>query len=365
MRVLFLQQQPCVRALKYAVGLAERAPDVTLGFAYRGRTLSELYGAGDELFEGWWALGDDPAAALPEILDAFAPDIIHSHNLPDALTVLALDQTGGRIPVIHDVHDMQSLRRTPYEDGYPEPADPLALERRAAEESAALVTVSPELVEALAARYRLPERVVVYANYALERDLPAPRPVRRAHGGPPRIVYQGTLSTNGGHYDLRELFAAIAAQGLSLDVYPAREVPEYRTIPGVRVHETLPAAELLQRLPAYDFGWAGFNSGLNGAHLDTALPNKLYEYLGCGLPVITLEHRALRRMLREEGVGLALDSVGELAETLARADVAALRARVAAGRDRFTVEHEIERIAALYRDVCDPLGLAEPVGSAD
>lgn len=123
MRVLFLQQQPCGRARKYAVGLAQRAPEVALGFAYRGRTVSELYGSGDELFEGWWPLGDDPAAALPEILDDFAPDVIHSHNLPDALTVLALDETGGRVPVIHDVHDMQSLRRTPYENGFPEPAD--------------------------------------------------------------------------------------------------------------------------------------------------------------------------------------------------------------------------------------------------
>ena len=151
----------------------------------------------------------------------------------------------------------------------------------------------------LAARYRLPRRVLRLrqlraARATCRRALPAPRPL----DGPPRLVYQGTLSTNGGHYDLRDLFAAIAAQGLSLDVYPAREVPEYREIPGIRVHHTLPLAELLRELAGYDFGWAGFNAGLNGAHLDTALPNKLYEYLGCGLPVITLRHRALRRMLQ-------------------------------------------------------------------
>jgi glycosyltransferase involved in cell wall biosynthesis len=344
LRVLFLQQQPCVRALKYAVGLAGQ---VTLGFAYRGRTLSELYGAGDELFDAWYPLGDDPAAALPAIVDAFAPDVIHSHNLPDQLTVLALDTA--RVPGIHDVHDMQSLRRTPYEDGFPEPSDPLALERRAAEESAALVTISPELVAELAARYRLPRRVLAYANYALARDLPPELPP--PHDGPPRLVYQGTLSTNGGHYDLRDLFAAIAAQGVSLDVYPARSVPEYRELPGIRVHDTLPAADLLRRLPEYDLGWAGFNADLNGAHLDTALPNKLYEYLGCGLPVVTLQHRALRRMLHEEGVGIALDDVGELAEAVAEADLAGLRRRVAERRARYTVEAQIGTIAELYRDV--------------
>ena len=353
MRVLFLQQQPCVRALKYAVGLTARVPEITLGFAYRGRTLSELYGSGDELFEGWWPLGDDAAAALPDVLEEFSPDVIHSHNLPDELTVLALDETGGRIPVIHDVHDMQSLRRTPYEDGFPEPADPLALERRAVEECAAIVAVSPELIDALAARYRLPHRVVAYANYALARDLPPPARRAPRRDAAPRIVYQGTLSANGGHYDLRGMFAAIAAQGVELDVYPARDAPEYRSIPGIRLHETLPAAELLPVLAGYDWGWAGFNAALNGPHLDTALPNKLYEYLACGLPVITLDHRALRRMLREEGAGIALDDVGELAAALAASDFAALRERVAAARPRFTVEHQIDRIAAVYREVAD------------
>src|SRR5688572_8617673 len=144
MRVLFLQQQPCVRALKYAVGLDAIRPDIRLGFAYRGRSLTEFYGTGDELFERLWRLGDTPDAGLRRAIAEFSPDLVHSHNLPDALTVLALEVTRGRIPVIHDVHDLQSLRRTAYEDGFPEPADPLALEKRAVEGCAALVTVSQE-----------------------------------------------------------------------------------------------------------------------------------------------------------------------------------------------------------------------------
>ena len=56
-------------------------------------------------------------------------------------------------------------------------------------------------------------------------------------------------------------------------------------------------------------------------------------------------------MLSEEGVGIALDDVGELAAALASADVVALRRRVAAARERYTVEAQIGRIAALYREV--------------
>ena len=117
MRVLFLQQQPCVRAI--STPSAWRRRQIELGFAYRGRTLTELYGAGDELFETWYPLGDDPAAALREIVELPA-----GHH-PLAQPPGRAHRAGARqrrVPVIHDVHDMQSLRRTPYEDGFPEPA---------------------------------------------------------------------------------------------------------------------------------------------------------------------------------------------------------------------------------------------------
>ena len=64
MRVLFLQQQPCMRALKYAVALRSAIPRIQLGFAYQGKTLSEWYGSGDELFERWWDLGAEPIKGL-------------------------------------------------------------------------------------------------------------------------------------------------------------------------------------------------------------------------------------------------------------------------------------------------------------
>ncbi|MGH3040262.1 MAG: glycosyltransferase [Gaiellaceae bacterium] len=356
MRILFLQQQPCVRALKYAVALHSAFPRVRLGFAYQGKTLSGWYGSGDELFERWWDLGAEPVKGLRAAVDQFRPDLIHSHNLPDSLTAIALELFADRVPVLHDVHDLQSLRRTPYEHGFLEPREPLVLEQVAVEESSALVAVSEELLEEIRARYEPPALTLAFPNYALRRDLPAELPpAERRNGHPPRVVYQGTLSTNGGHYDLREIFRSIVGEGLSLDVYPSRQVPAYAELAaelsGMRAHATLPPSQLLAALTAYDFGWAGFNSALNRAHLDTCLPNKAYEYVGCGLPVLTLQHRALARLVGNGPLGLSLTTLDDLAGQLAAVDVAELRRRIAAARLELTMEANIHRLAELYESV--------------
>lgn len=356
-RILFVQQQPCIRALKYAVGLRGARPEVELGFAYRGGTLTEWYGSGDELFDRWWKLDSQPATELGRIVGEFEPDLVHSHNLPDELTVAALGVIDGRVPVVHDVHDLQSLRRTPYEDGFPEPENPLGLEKQAVEGSAGLVAVSDELLDAIRTRHAPPARTLVFPNFALGRDLPEHLSARDVSGhGPARLVYQGTLATNGGHYDLREVFAALVESAhVTLDVHAAREVAEYERLadelPRLTYHPPLEPAELLRVLPSYDFGWAGFNDRLNAAHLDTALPNKVFEYLGCGLPVITLGHRAIKRFVEDEGVGIALESVEDLDARLGEADHAALRRRVREARPGLTVEANITRLTDFYESL--------------
>jgi glycosyltransferase involved in cell wall biosynthesis len=356
MRVLFVQQQPCVRALKYAVALRRAFPSITLGFAYQGKTLSEWYGSGDELFERWWDLGLEPAKSLKAAAEEFRPDLIHSHNLPDSLTAIALELFAGRLPVVHDVHDLQSLRRTPYENGFPEPHDVLELEQLVVEQCSALVAVSDELLEEIRARYRPTAPMLAFPNYALRRDLPSVLPpTERRNGHTPRLVYQGTLSTNGGHYDLREIFREIVGQGLSLDVYPSRPVTAYGELAaglaGLRLHATLPSSQLLAVLPAYDFGWAGFNSDLNGAHLDTCLPNKAYEYVGCGLPILTLRHRALARLVGDGYLGLSLATLDDLVGQLAALDLVEVRRQIASARLQLTVEANIHRLSDLYEAV--------------
>ena len=151
----------------------------------------------------------------------------------------------------------------------------------------------------------------------------------------------------------REIFRSIVRGGLALDVYPSRPSSAYAELAsepaGLRLHATLPLRQLLAELTEYDFGWAGFNAALNGAHLDTCLLNKAHEYVGCGLPVLTLRHRALssrrRGLLRREPHD-ARRPRGQLAAI----DVE-VRRRIASARFELTVEANIHRLIELYESV--------------
>ena len=111
------------------------------------------------------------------------------------------------------------------------------------------------------------------------------------------------------------------------------------------------------RLPAYDIGLATFNTGLNAAHLDTALPNKAFEYLASGVPIAVGPHHALEGLVERNGVGVVIDRPGDLAARLREADMPALRARVAERRHRFTVEGHIDALVRLYHGA---VGSARP-----
>ena len=89
MKILFLQPQPCIRTLKYAKGLRKALKnDVFMVFGYLYKTLTELYGYGDELFDGFMKLDERSLErSIRGLVEKYRPDIINSHNAPDFLTV--------------------------------------------------------------------------------------------------------------------------------------------------------------------------------------------------------------------------------------------------------------------------------------
>jgi hypothetical protein len=152
MRVLLVREGPSARARTQAVATASARPEIQLGLARQGAP-------GGESVEREWLLGDRPARNLREAIAAFAPDLIHCHAPPASLTVSVNELTAGRIPVVHDAGSLGSN------------GDGSDFDRRAVEESAALIVPSQGLLEQVGARFILPPVTCVFPSYPLAREL--------------------------------------------------------------------------------------------------------------------------------------------------------------------------------------------------
>ena len=105
----------------------------------------------------------------------------------------------------------------------------------------------------------------------------------------------------------------------------------------------------IDRSTQYDFGWAGFNGNRkNRKHLDVALPNKVFDYIACGLPVLAFPHRNIREFLDRHNVGLVFDNVDKMPSQLQNRKTESVRRNVLNMRHKFTVEGNIGKLIRYY-----------------
>jgi glycosyltransferase involved in cell wall biosynthesis len=90
-------------------------------------------------------------------------------------------------------------------------------------------------------------------------------------------------------------------------------------------------------------------------------PTKLGEFLGCGIPVLSNAGVGdMAQILRQDGVGIAVDATDELSirqgvsDLLALCDEPDIRQRcVDSARRHFSLEEGVARYAAIYRELAD------------
>lgn len=303
---------------------------------------------------------------------ASAADVYHGHDLtglPAAIDAQA--RHGGR--VVYDSHEIflesgSNVRR------------PAWVRRRLAGEEAgwvrqcaALVTVNQPLAEELGRRYR-PARTVVVHNAPARWDPPAERPelIRAATGIPasePIALYHGGFSL---HRGLEELAAAILEPGLErvhavylgyggqramLDRTAAD--PRYRG--RLHVIDAVAPEELLPWVASADVGVMAIQASTLNHRLST--PNKLFEGLAAGLPVVVSDFPAMRGIVLDDpdgplGAVCRPDDPADVARAiraileLPPAAYEDLRRRcLRAAHERWSWETESARLVALYADL--------------
>jgi len=363
MRLLFLQPQPCIRALKLAKGLKwALGEDVSLVFGYLDKTLTQLYGYGDEFFDEFVMLNREaPAKSISKLAERYKPHIIHSHNAPDYLTISAINAVDD-IPIIHDTHDALTMRKTGYlsHDDENRIHEYAGEEKIANEESSGRLYVTKGVGDYIRKRYSVdPEFDLVFHNYVSEDMMPWDLTDKLSDkDGEIHIVYAGTITSEieGHHYDLRGIFREIAEQGFHIHIYASREDAAYSILAEeedlIHYHGHFNRKALMRdELKKYDFGWTGFNDELNKEHLDVALPNKAIEYIACGVPVLTLPHKTLREFVEEHKVGLVVNNFDDMKERLWESK--GMTEYLIKKRYEFTIENNINKLIQFYTNLID------------
>ena len=253
-------------------------------------------------------------------------DVWHLHDLPALAAIAPLVRRD--VPVVYDAHELFLEHGTALR--LPRFARAIlgAIESRLIARAWTVVTVNAELELALRRRYR-PRSVVVVHNCPWRWDPPhsASSLLADAAGIPcssPVVLYHGALSRDRG---IEQLMAALLEPGMERvhlvllgygecrDDYAA-EARDDQWSGRVHVLDPVPPADLLRWVACADVGAMPIQPSTLNHRLST--PNKLFECLAAGVPVVASDFPGVRRIVLENPDG----PLGELCDPTSTADVA-------------------------------------------
>jgi len=113
-----------------------------------------------------------------------------------------------------------------------------------------------------------------------------------------------------------------------------------------------PYEEMMKQLGEYDWGLCG--NLVPYPEWDVAFPNKLFEYLAAGIPVVAMNAPVVGEFVEKHGIGISVSSVQELK---ARWDERErCQAEVFKKRYQWSMERNVEGLLALYQELLQPAG---------
>lgn len=302
---------------------------------------------------------------LARRLAALRPAILHAHDT-NALVPVALAARRLGIPYVYDAHDLW-LGRPRRGRGrvyfFLSQLYHRIVERLLVPRAAATLTVSPPIAGHLRRRYGLPV-VHLVPNYPEAGPTPERRELRDLPGGDaidparPVVLYLGGLMGGRGLEQLVDAIALVPEVQLVMLGSGAEEerIRERAAERGASVVLLPPVAP--DRVEAYaasaDVGVSPIvPSCLNYRY---SLPNKLFQYMAAGIPVVASDFRQVREVVEGSGSGTVVDTTRPeaIAKGIRRvladaAGAAAMGERGrAAVRDRYHWGRAAEVLLAVY-----------------
>ena len=287
------------------------------------------------------------------------PDVYHAHDLdalwPAVRAARRLDR-----PLVYDSHEFwieqSSLVNRPLMRSFWS-----VLERWLIKRADRIITVSESIAESLCTRYRLDE-VVVLRNLPLFREKIQSNLIRETLNLPanrPIVLYQGGFLTENG---LREQIEAAADFEDAALVLIGNGPSEEALREQVRVNGLDDRVFFIPRVPFHQLHRYTCSADLGlclikgtGKSFYYSLPNKLFEYMMAGLPVLASNFPEMQRVVHETHTGVTVDPTDidsirqRVAEFLADA-----KRRAACGQasleaaQRYNWEREADQLTKLY-----------------
>lgn len=236
------------------------------------------------------------------------------------------------------------------------------IERLMVRHCAAVITVSDGIAERLQTRYRLGRRPTVVRNVsALSRDGAAGLRERLGIDGvTPLVLHQGAPAPARGCEVLVEAVANLPGVHLAFLGDPEagyaeslrRTIAEHGAGERVTLLPGVPLVDLLAHTAEADVGVTLLQDTCLNHRL--ALPNKLFEYIAAGVPVLAAALPETQRLVEHHGVGwcVAPDDpaavAGALRVALHGPRDPGLRVRLANAAAELSWEREQERLLELY-----------------
>jgi len=263
-------------------------------------------------------------------------DVIHIHNEP-SWPALEAKSTLPNVPIVLDMHDAMIFRSTDIEHVSAE-------ERLALEMVDGLVFVGERCREVIDPK--IPNCVLPsYVNETFYQDNSW-----QWIGG---LAYEGRVDTPEQrefmHYcNYVDLCKETQEAGIPFHIYsPGNgkkpKFKEYYDSISL-LHPPLPYDRMLRILACHDWGLCGNLKEYREWQL--AMPNKLFEYMAGGIPIIALNCGETSEFVEKHGVGIAVKSVDEIKERWD--ERAECQRNVFLKRFDFTMEKHIHILEELY-----------------
>jgi glycosyltransferase involved in cell wall biosynthesis len=292
------------------------------------------------------------------------PSIIHAHDVATLVPgALAARVTGASL--IYDAHELAS--GVAYRHGLVARLVSW-IERIASRSAVRIVTVSDSIADRIRVTHGLQDRPLVVRNFCA---LPRPggstpgRSLRGSLGidGRPLVLHQGAAAPGRGCENLVRAMASLEDAHLAFLGTPedsfgrklAALAQALRVEQRVHFVPAVPPAQLLATTAEADVGVILFEATSENYRL--TLPNKLFEYVAAGIPVVGSSMPEVERVIAEHEIGWTVDpsSPDAIARVLRIAlDTAgdpALRSRVMKANESFSWAAEGAKLVEAYRAI--------------